>query len=171
MFWHVEKIKLTLSDTQVNSTCLTSISEAELLSPSILTSRDCRADSRSSMAVLELSAWGSDSDTLLMWYYRRGEQRWNVTKYIDSVIQLKYTLVYDNKALWTFECFFSYLFFFSSTFEREIHYFTPPTNTLQVFTKNEEFGFKAKFFDNVWVISNILNVKICFISPLDKSLN
>lgn len=55
---------------QARPVCLTSISDAELLSPSILTSRNCRAESRSSMAALEMGVCGSDRDTLLMWYCR-----------------------------------------------------------------------------------------------------
>lgn len=44
------------------------MSDAELPSPSSLTSRHCSAESKSSMAELELSIWGSDCDALLMWY-------------------------------------------------------------------------------------------------------
>lgn len=69
-----DKVETSLRVADFNNSeehpiCLTSISEAELVSPSILTSRDCRADSRSSIAALVVSIWGSDWDTLLMWYY------------------------------------------------------------------------------------------------------
>uniref|UniRef100_A0A0E9T1S8 Uncharacterized protein n=1 Tax=Anguilla anguilla TaxID=7936 RepID=A0A0E9T1S8_ANGAN len=42
----------------------------ELVSPSILTSRHCRAESRSSIAGHDFIPCGSDCDTLIMWYCR-----------------------------------------------------------------------------------------------------